>query len=184
MSQNLLINVCSSSYLGASAWAYAGIGGSQNGLLCIGIAVRPTSKNRDKPKVSPQFYCSTRYLYIGLSVCLYVCMSVYTYACFFVCRSIFPFVYLAVFMFVCLPASLSVCLYVCLSIYSSVYLLVCLSASLPTKLVSPCMPLCLSAYILVHLPACQPISFLLIWHSLPFLEIHSPLLCSIDFWLE
>lgn len=98
-----------------------------------------------------------------LSVCLLVCLSVRIYVCLFVC------------LFVCLSTCLSICLYVYLLVCLSAFCLcvcllyVCMSVSL-----SVCLLVCLHACLTVYLSAWQPIGFLLIWHSLPFLEIHSP----------
>jgi len=74
-------------------------------------------------------------LFVGVSVCLWVCMSVYACVCLFVGVSVCLWVCLSVCGCVCLFVGVSVCLWVCMSVYAcvclfvdvSVCLLVCLS---------------------------------------------------------
>ena len=88
-----------------------------------------------------------------MSMCLFVCLSVFLSDDLFVCMTVF----LSVCLSFCLSVCLSICLSVCLSLCLSVCLSICLSFCL-----SFCLSICLSVYQLIPLLISVGFKFLLV----------------------
>ena len=136
------------------------------------FGAKDKDKNNDKQYdllVEDQIDFISHELLKGLTVCLFVCLSIHL----FVCLTVF----LSVHLFVCLTVCLSVHLYVCLSVHLSD----CLSASLSLCL-SICLTACLSLCLSVHLSDCLSASLSLclsICLSGGFLPLETPSLLSL-----